>query len=69
MPDTNYWQGRSRTTTTHALRLHYPGFTVGAVSTADFPIFRINDHLDPKNRRLLVLYDPATLRTTQIIRA
>ncbi len=52
-----------------ALRNHYPGFTVGAVSTVDFPVFRINDHLDPQNRRLLVLYDAVTNRTTQIVRA
>ena len=69
MPDTSYWQDRPCTMAARALRNHYPGFTIGTVSTADFPVFRIIDHLDPKNRRLLVLYDPATFRTTQIIRA
>jgi hypothetical protein len=69
MPDTTYWQGRPPTMVARALRNHYPGFTVGAVSTVDFPVFRINDHLDPQNRRLLVLYDAVTNRTTQIVRA
>ncbi len=68
MPDTTYWRDRPRSTTARALRLHYPTFTIGTVSTADFPAFRLNDHLDPQNRRLLVLYDPATARTTEIIR-
>ena len=69
MPDTHYWRGQPYPQATRGVRLHYPTFTVGAVSTADFPTFRINDTLDPTNQRLLVLYDPATERTTQVIRA
>ena len=68
MPDTTYWRDRPSAATTRALRTYYPDFTIGAISTADFPAFRLNDHMDSQNRRLLVLYDPATTRTTEIIR-
>lgn len=69
MPDTSYWRDQPYQQTARGVRLHYPDFTVGAVSTVDFPLFRLNDTLDPENQRLLVLYDSATGRTTQVIRA
>jgi hypothetical protein len=69
MPDTSYWRDQPYQQAARGVRLHYPDFIVGAVSTADFPLFRINDILDPANQRLLVLYDSATGRTTQVIRA
>jgi hypothetical protein len=69
MPDTDYWKSRPYTQATRGLRLHYPGFQVGAVSTTDFPAFLANDDPSPTNRRLLVLYEMSTGRTTKVVRA
>jgi hypothetical protein len=69
MPDTDYWKSRPYTQATRGLRLHYPGFQVGAVSTTDFPAFLTNDDPNPTNRRLLVLYEMATGHTTKVVRA
>ena len=69
MPDSDYWKNRPYPEARRGIRLHYPGFQVGAVSTEDFPAFLANDDPSPTNRRLLVLYEMSTGRTTKVVRA